>query len=92
MTPSTRQENQLKEIPPPDRERLTEELPSYVDAKGFRNRLCLSDRAFRRGLSAGRIPPPDLRWGRALRWRVETVQAFFEELEAREQRKTRRGA
>ena len=77
---------------PPSAEQSAEELPSYVDAKGFRSRLCLSDRAFRRGLSAGRIPPPDLRWGRSLRWRMETVQAFFGELEAREQRKTRRGA
>ena len=57
-------------------------LPQYVTAAKFRKLLALSDRAFRRGLAAGRIPAPDLRWGRSLRWRVETVRAFFEKLEA----------
>lgn len=58
-------------------------LPRYVSAKAFREALDISDRAFRRGLSANRIPSPDLRWGRSLRWRMETVQDFFESLEAK---------
>jgi hypothetical protein len=36
-------------------------LPRYVSARAFRELLDVSDRAFRRGLTAGRIPAPDLR-------------------------------
>ena len=57
------------------------DLPRYVRSRTFRELLDLSERAFRRGLAAGRIPPPDLRWGRSLRWRVSTVRAFLESLE-----------
>ena len=58
-------------------------LPRYVDAAEFRQALVMADRTFRRALSAGRIPKPDLRLGRAMRWRVETVRIFLEGLEAR---------
>ena len=35
-------------------------------------------RTFRRWIADGRFPKPDMRIGRALRWRESTVRAFIE--------------
>jgi hypothetical protein len=68
------------------------DLPRYVSANTFREALAISNRAFRRGPAAGRIPTPDLRWGRSLRWRVETVRDFLGSLEAEQEPKRPSGA
>lgn len=40
--------------------------------------LDCSDRCLRRWVAAGIFPPPDLKIGRNLRWRVSTVKKFID--------------
>jgi excisionase family DNA binding protein len=42
-------------------------------------RLKLSRRSLRRRLASGVIPPPDVRIGRAIRWRESTIARWLEE-------------
>jgi len=56
------------------------ELERLVTAREFRELLGVSDRTFRRWVSAGLIPSPELCIGSAhrKRWRLGTVRAFVE--------------
>ena len=68
MTPA------IQPIPPV----MTTEDPLW-SAKTVREYVDAPDRTFRRWLSAGRFPPPDLRIGTSLRWRRSTVLAWVQE-------------
>ncbi len=49
-----------------------------LSAARVRAILDVPDRTFRRWITAGRFPKADLRIGRALRWKAETVQRFID--------------
>ena len=53
-------------------EPLTYRLEDLVDALGLSRRFLERERA------AGRFPKPDLRLGKAVLWRVETIRTWIE--------------
>lgn len=55
-----------------------DKLDRLLSAKSVCALLDCSDRCLRRWMSNGKFPPPDGRIGRSLRWKVSTVQKFFE--------------
>jgi hypothetical protein len=40
--------------------------------------MVTTERTVRKWIAAGRFPPPDLRLGRGLRWKIETLERFME--------------
>jgi len=40
--------------------------------------LSVTDRWIRRNMACGRFPRPDYRFGRGMRWKRETIDAFLE--------------
>ena len=60
-------------------ETVTNPLPTYVDVSDITEALKTSDRSIRRLIASGRFPPPDLRLGRRLKWKLDTVIAFLEQ-------------
>ena len=53
-------------------------LPQFVGTRDIITSLGTSDRNLRRLIQSGRFPPPDLRLGRMLKWKVSTVMAYLE--------------
>ena len=53
-------------------------LEPLVTASQFRKLLAVSDRTFRRWLSCGIVPRPDVVLGSAKRWHAETVRRVMD--------------
>lgn len=55
------------------------ELEPLLSSRSFKRLLDeLPDRSFRRWVSSGKIPAPDLRLGVRMFWRSSTVRAFLQ--------------
>jgi predicted DNA-binding transcriptional regulator AlpA len=65
----------LKE-PPPAAESSIPSL-SILNARDTAKLLRIGIRTFWRWVQAGQFPPPDVRLGRVLRWRRETIDAWL---------------
>lgn len=52
---------------------------ALLGTRDLRELLRVSDRQLRRLTAAGRLPRPDLKLGRGLRWRRQTIDTWLNE-------------
>lgn len=55
-----------------------ENIDTLINFKQMCKIISTPGRTARRWISAGKLPPPDVRIGRAIRWRVSTIRQFIE--------------
>jgi len=55
-----------------------EALDRLLTVKAVCDVLCTTDRSLRRWVHLGLVPPPDVRIGRNLRWRVSTIRKLID--------------